>query len=133
MVEMNPMQALQHELQVRQQVIIDLQTERERIVSMVDRANLMCHRLRDEVIMVTAQTHGIVKALMLLNSQQGQMVISGSMLKKARNWILEKGNRDDLEDGDIAFFLRPRTSEELEAEERMRKKVEGAEKRIIKS
>lgn len=126
---MSPQALLQHELQVRGQVIKDLQQEKERMVQMLNRATGACQRLRDEVLFVTMQTHAIVKSIMLMTNQH-DLQLTPEMLTQAREWVLEKGAAEGLTEGTLAFNVREMTSEEKEKEQSLRKKVENAERRI---
>lgn len=130
--EMSPMDLLKHELGVRQQVISDLQAERERILETVKRVTGMCNRLQDEVIMVTVQTTGVVKVMMLMQDTL-KTTVPGHMLKKARFYVLEKGDREGLADGDLAFELREMTDDERKNEEALQNKATEAETRILKA
>lgn len=127
---MNEKQIMQHELKCRAQIIEDLQTERERIMEMVNRANAACHRLRDEVVYVTAQTHGIIKAVMFITANQ-EIHLPGNLLKKMRGYQLEKGKKlDDDDEGSLRFTMREHTPTEVAREKQLRAKIEGASKRI---
>jgi len=128
---MNEREAMQHELQVRATQIADLQAEKQRIIGMLNNANANCHRLRDEVHLVTMQTRAIVKALLLRAPGWDHTVITGAQLKDAKFFILDKGDREGLGDNDLSFAIRPMTGEEREKEERMTKQAQAAEKRII--
>ncbi len=127
---MNEKEIMQHELNCRQTIINDLQTERERIMVMVNKANEACHRLRDEVVHVTAQTHAIVKATMLLNNVR-ELRLPTHLLVKARGHMLERVEPEEgvTPDG-LEFTLREFTPEEIEREKSLRAQVEQAEERI---
>lgn len=133
MVEaMLPMDLLKHELGVRQQVISDLQAERTRMFETLERVKGICNRLQDEVMMVTVQTTGIVKVLMLMQDTL-QTTVPGHMLKKARFYVLEKGAREGLADGDLSFELRAMTDDERKKEDALQNKATEAETRILKA
>lgn len=120
---------LQHELKCRAQIIEDLQRDLERAKQMTNSANLSALRMRDELIMVNAQTHGIVKAVMA-RIPCGSLLITGEELKEVRTIVLEKGDRKDLEPGDISFTMREMTDEEKEKEETLRRQANLAIKRV---
>lgn len=120
---------LQHELKCRAQIIEDLQRDLERTKQMTNSANLSALRMRDELIMVNAQTHGILKATMM---EAGilDLTILRISLKKVQTWVLEKGDRKDLEPGDLSFTMRAMTPEEEEKEKTLRRQAEEAIKRV---
>lgn len=120
---------LQHELKCRAQIIEDLQRDLDRAKQMTNSANLSALRMRDELIMVIAQTHGIMKATMMEGGFLDLTILRAS-LKKVQTWVLEKGDRKDLEPGDISFTMREMTDEEKEKEETLRRQANLAIKRV---
>ena len=124
-------QALRHELHVRQQIIEGLQAERDRLIQMVDQARVACQTMQQQSAIVVAQTHGTTKALLLQQGKVGQTVITAGELARARDWRLEVGSREGLNKGDLSFLLRPCTDEERQQEEALRNRAAAAEKKII--
>lgn len=120
---------MQHELACRSQIIKDLQRELEQAKQMTNSANLSALRMRDEIIMVNAQTHGIVKVVMR-RLQVKSLLIPGEELKEVLTTVLEKGARENLGRGDLSFTMRAMTAEEEEKEETYRRQAEAAIKRV---
>lgn len=126
---MNVIDNLKHELACRQQIIEDMQRDNNRLREMVDRVNESCHRMRDEIVIVTAQTHAIVKAMMQ-RAGLDAVTLHLDELQHAQEFMLEKGDREGLEPGELAFKLRPLTPQELEAAQSQRNRVVKSTERV---
>lgn len=118
----NTPQAMQHELQVRAQVIRDLQRDMERMRTMIEKAAASCQRLREENILINAQAKGLMKAC-LLDMGRDSLFISRKTLEDARRYKIDSVHKQDGAPG-IRLVMAPLSKEEMAQEESMRQQLD---------